>query len=197
MPEFTEKQIGQFIVNKEGRRDASGNLTYYNLPTGDGGGAYEVAGINVKYHPVKARELKSLIVEGKHKEAEEAAVDYVVEFTRSVKGWHPDVRVQCYLRDIAFNRGPTGCAKIFQQALKTAGSYSGELDGDVGPDTRAAASKHSAEDLLLRLLLARQWYERTVAGRSEGNKFWSGLVNRWIDAIQLCLSIGDLYAMKS
>jgi hypothetical protein len=197
MAEFTEKEIGQFIVNKEGRRDSQGRLTYYNLPSGDGGGAYEVAGINVKYHPDKARDLKALIVAGKHKEAEEAAVNYVVEFTKAVRGWHPDVRVQCYLRDIAFNRGPTGCAKIFQQALKTAGSYAGEVDGDIGPKTREAAAKHGAEDILLRLLLARQWYERTVAGRNEANKFWPGLVNRWIDAIQLCLSIGDPYAMKS
>lgn len=197
MPEFTDRELGQFIVNKEGRRDSKGRLTYYNLPRGDGGGSYEVAGINVKYHPQKARELKALIVAGKHQQAEDAAIEYIIEYTRKVADWHPDIRVACYLRDIAFNRGPTGAAKILQHALVTAGTLSGGIDGIVGPKTKAAASKHAAEDLLLRLVLSRQWYEREVVGRSESSKFWSGLLNRWIDAVQLCLQVGDPYAMKS
>jgi len=182
-------------VKKEGRFK-NGKLQYYNLPRGDGGGSYEVAGINVKYHPSKARRLKSLIVSGKNEQAYEEAVEYIIDYTRRVRDWHPDVRVQCYLRDMAFNRGPTGCAKILQHALKTAKSYNGEIDGKVGSVTRAAAKNHKAEDLLLRLVLSRQWYEREVVGRNEKSRFWAGLVNRWIDAVQTCLEIGDPYHSK-
>jgi len=196
MGNFTEREIGEFIVKKEGRFK-DGKLSYYELPRGDGGGSYEVAGINVKYHPSKARQLKSLIVQGKADQAYDEAVRYIIEYTRRVADWHPDVRVQCYLRDMAFNRGPTGCAKILQHALKTAQTYTGLVDGDVGPNTKAAAAKHSAEDLLLRLVLSRQWYEREHAGRDEGSRFWPGLVNRWIDAVQTCLEIGDPYNSKT
>ena len=34
------------IVNFEARRDSKGHLKVYNLPPEDGGGRYEVAGIN-------------------------------------------------------------------------------------------------------------------------------------------------------
>jgi len=196
MSEFSEQEIGEFIVKKEGRYDSQGRLQVYNLPSGDGGGSYEVAGINIKYHPKKARALKALIVKGEHDKAKQEAIDYIIDYTKRVAPWHPDIRVQCYLRDMAFNRGPTGCAKIFQHALKTARSYAGSIDGKVGDKTKAAAKKHKAEDLLLRLVLSRQWYEREVIGRSERSKFWAGLVNRWIDAVQTCLEVGDPHNSK-
>ena len=39
------------IVDYEARRDAEGHLKVYHLPSGDGGGEREVAGINDRYHP--------------------------------------------------------------------------------------------------------------------------------------------------
>ena len=57
--------------------------------------------------------------------------------------------------------------------------------------TKAASNRHAAEDLVLRLLLSRQAYERSHAGRSEESKFSRGLTNRWIDAVQFSLEFGD------
>lgn len=177
--------IGQFIVNREARRDSSGRLAVYRLPAGDGGGTFEVAGINDRYHEHKARQLARLIESGRHEEAEQVAVAYVEFYTLICEGWHPDPRVAEFLRDCVFNRGAGGAAKILQHAIGVT------IDGQAGPKTKAAAAKHAAEDLIFRLLLSRQWYERCVVGRNESSPFWSGLVNRWVDAAQFALKVGD------
>ena len=39
-------RIAESILNFEARRDRQGRLQVYKLPSGDGGGAFEVAGIN-------------------------------------------------------------------------------------------------------------------------------------------------------
>jgi hypothetical protein len=56
-------------LDSEARRDKQGNLRVYNLPAADGGGSYEVAGINDRYHPEAASKLKQLIGDGKQQEA--------------------------------------------------------------------------------------------------------------------------------
>lgn len=188
------REIGKFIVKMEGRRDSNGNLTIYKLPSGDGGGDFEIAGINDKYHFGEAMKLKKMIEEGKFEEAENEAIDYIIKYTNFHQDWHIDERVQVFLRDCRFNRGPTGAAKIFQHALKVANTYKGDIDGIVGPKTIEAASLHTAEDLLPRLLLSRQWYERVRIRRDENNTFWGGLTNRWVNAFQVALSIGNPYA---
>ncbi len=190
---MTTREIGEFILRVEGRFDPKGNLLIYKLPKGDGGGKFEIAGINDKYHPTQAKLLKSLIESGKHKEAKESAINYIIEYTNFYKPWHSDIRVQSFLRDCRFNRGPGGAAKILQHSLKVAETYTGEIDGDVGINTITASNKHTAEDLLPRLLLSRQWYERVIVGRNENSEFWSGLTNRWINAFQVSLSIGNPY----
>jgi hypothetical protein len=49
------------IVDFEARRDRNGHLKVYKLPAGDGGGTYEVAGINECYNKNTADVLVSLI----------------------------------------------------------------------------------------------------------------------------------------
>jgi lysozyme family protein len=85
--------------------------------------------------------------------------------------------VQFYLRDSVFNRGPTGAMKILQIAAKV------KADGAWGPVTRAAVEALSPTQLLSRLRVARENYERTVVGRNETSQFWKGLVNRWDNAL--------------
>lgn len=190
---MTRDEIGQFILNKEARRDSRGHLVVYHLPKGDGGGEFEVAGINDRYHETQAWTLRRLIEAGNFADAENEAREYLLQYTEVVVNWHPDMRVRAYLRDCAFNRGPGGAAVILQHALWTAGSYEMRIDGLVGPGTKAAARKHAAEDLVFRLTLSRQWYERYRAHRDETSQFWRGLVNRWVNVAQVCLSIGDGY----
>ena len=64
--------MGLAIVREFEGRYSAGKLQVYKLPPGDGGGAYEIAGINDRYHPSKAGQLKSFIELGMHEKAEAA-----------------------------------------------------------------------------------------------------------------------------
>jgi lysozyme family protein len=166
--------MAKAIVDFEARR-VNGKLTVYHPPANDGGGAYEVAGINVRYHPAQAAKLKALIEAGRADEAEIAAADFVLAYTEAAAAWTTDAGVEFYLRDAIFNRGPKGAARILQRALAV------KDDGEIGPITRSALARTSADQLLTKLRAARESYERDVVGYRAN--FWSGLVNRWDKAL--------------
>lgn len=183
-PTQARAATGKFIVDCEARRDAEGNLKIYRLPKADGGGSFEVAGINDRYHPEEAKHLAELINSGFTQDAEIRARDYILKYTGVVKGWHPSVAVEAYLRDTAFNRGPGGAAKILQRALGV------KIDGGVGPITKAAAAKVPAAQLLLDLRKARESYELKIAPPiGARKKFWSGLQSRWDKALRFAQSL--------
>jgi hypothetical protein len=165
----------QQIVNLEARRDAQGRIAVYSLPSGDGGGSYEIAGINEKYHPGMAKRLRQLINAGQHGQAETEAGNYIKQYTDPVAKHATNPGVEFALRDTAFNRGPTGAARILQKALGV------KVDGKIGPVTREALAKAEAnpKQFLQDFRQAREWYERTYAKRAPGNKFWRGLTSRW------------------
>ena len=173
-------RIAQWIVNAEARRDAKGRIALYKLPKGDGGGTFEIAGINDRYHPRVAEHLRELIHLGKHEAAESAAVEYIAGYTDAVSSWTHWTCVEAFLRDCAFNRGPGGAAKIYQLALEMA-----DMDGHVGPKTLAAAAKQESKiDILKALRSAREAYERRIAPPTgQRAKLWKGLVNRWNAAL--------------
>ncbi|WP_243359838.1 M15 family metallopeptidase [Fundidesulfovibrio terrae] len=177
------KKIAASILDFEARRD-QGRLQVYMLPDGDGGGTFEVAGINERYHPEEARLLAELINEGRFPEAEEAALEFIATFTDTVSSWSGCAAVESYLRDCAFNRGLRGAGRILQRALEV------KDDGVVGPVTRAALSEKETAPLplLKSLRVAREQYERDVVRRDESSKFWNGLVNRWNKAMAFAMS---------
>jgi len=161
------------IVDYEARRDAQGHLQVYHLPAGDGGGEREVAGINDRYHPEVLDRIEQLLSEGKYAEAEEVAAEHIMHYTDPVAMLSDVPAVQFALRDMAFNRGPTGAVKILQDALGLS------ADGIAGPKTKEALheAEHDPETLLGDLRAARERYERRT--RDESSKFWAGLSNRW------------------
>ena len=106
------KRMAMAILGFEARRDAEGHLAVYNLPADDGGGKYEVAGINDRYHKTEVDKLIGLIRAAKYQEAEDYAVEVIVDYTDLVAEWTNDAGVEFYLRDCTFNRGPTGAARI-------------------------------------------------------------------------------------
>lgn len=171
-----ELEIGQHILDVEARRDRNGRLDVYQLPSGDGGGTFEVAGINDRYHPQAAAKLADLIKRKKFTQAEQEAVEYILKVTDVAGGWARTPSAEAALRDTSFNRGPTGCARILQMSLDV------EVDGKVGPMTLAALQRAEREPraFLLRFREAREAYERKVAPPvGKRAKFWKGLVSRW------------------
>ena len=168
-----------FILDSEARRDKQGNLRIYNLPAADGGGSYEVAGINDRYHPEAASKLKQLIGDGKQWEAEEYIKAYLLDYTNVVADWTRNAAVEAFLRDTAFNRGPKGALRILQIALGVPD------DGKWGPITQAAMGKNTTTELLDKLRKARETYELRVAPPVGARKqFWTGLQNRWDNALK-------------
>jgi lysozyme family protein len=192
----TSNLAARFILLCEARRDTKdadhdGNtaeLVVYKLPRSDGGGTYEIAGINDRFHPDLAAKLKRLLDDNKDVEAEEAAVNYIAEFTNAA-GWSSIPAIEVFLRDCCFNRGPRGAARILQLALGVAD------DGTVGPKTRGALQKveatvQSQQKFIVALRQARETYERKVAPPiGERAKFWKGLVNRWDSAANYAESL--------
>lgn len=167
-------EVAQSIVNFEARRDAKGRLVVYQIPSGDGGGKFEVAGINDRYHRKEVTALKSMIAAGRHQEAEQRAVNYIATYTDAVAVWTTHPALEAFLRDCCFNRGAGGAAMMLQMALNVV------VDGAVGSKTLAASHAIREVDLALRhLRSARDQYERTVVGRGPRSKYWAGLVNRW------------------
>jgi lysozyme family protein len=171
-----EIAIGTHILDVEARRDRNGRLGVYKLPAGDGGGTYEVAGINDRYHPAAAARLRELIERKKFRQAEQEAIEHILKVTDEAGNWARSPSAEAALRDTAFNRGTTGCARILQMTLNV------EVDGKVGPLTLAALQRAEREPraFLLRFREAREAYELKVAPPvGKRAKFWKGLVSRW------------------
>ncbi len=174
------RRMMDFIVGAEARRDKMGRLRVYKLPAADGGGNYEVAGINDRFHPVAASKLRDLLAANRQGHAESYIRSYLLDYTSVVTKWTQHPAIEAFLRDSAFNRGPKGALRILQLALKVAD------DGKWGPQTKAAltAALKQPGALLQNLRTARESYEIRVAPPVGARaKFWQGLVNRWDKAL--------------
>lgn len=189
-------EMAKAIVNFEARRDAQGRLAIYNLPPGDGGGRYEVAGINERYHKAVCDELVELIRRGRHSEAELRAAEFIGSYTDKASTWTQNAGIEFYLRDTMFNRGAGGAAWVLQRAVGA------PTDRDVGPITLTAVrtAETQPRELLDKLRAAREAYERLK--RDETSIFWRGLVNRWNKARQIALSFmglpeSEVYALAT
>jgi lysozyme family protein len=145
----------------------------YRLPPGDGGGRYEVAGINERYHKEVCDDLVALIGAGRHTDADMCAAEFIAGYTDKAAAWTHNPGVEFFLRDCVFNRGPGGAAWILQHAVGA------ETDRQIGPITLAAAqaAEASPRDLIDALRASREAYERLR--RDETSRFWRGLANRW------------------
>ncbi len=180
-PADVKMRMGKAITLAEARRDARGQLAVYQLPANDGGGTYEVAGINDRYHPIEAAKLKAMIEAGRHQEAEDFVGQFTASYTDVADLWTVSWGIEFYLRDCVFNRGPTGAAKILQRALILLGDTVGPdgVDGDVGPNTMAAIGRQetNVDAMLTALRQAREDYEREDVGYRAN--LWNGLINRF------------------
>jgi hypothetical protein len=167
--------MAKHILDFEARFDKDHHLVVYKLPSNDGGGSYEVAGINEKYDGPEAAKLKQMLAERKFDAALAEAESYILQNTNPAASWTTDAGVEYLLRDCVFNRGAHGAARILQRACGV------KDDGQIGPISRAAIAKITPADLLTKLRAAREDYERNVVGYRAN--FWNGLVNRWNETL--------------
>jgi peptidoglycan hydrolase-like protein with peptidoglycan-binding domain len=179
------EEVAEWIVNAEARRDKQGKLRVYKLPAADGGGTFEIAGINDRYHPEVAEKLRGMIEEGRAYQAEGVARNYISRYTDVVQKWGVANAAEAYLRDCCWNRGPKGALRILQRAIGVAD------DGKFGPATKAAVREFCtfrALGQLKALCSARQAYEKRVAPPvGKRAAFWKGLLNRFDNAVTMAL----------
>jgi peptidoglycan hydrolase-like protein with peptidoglycan-binding domain len=175
------RRMAAAIINFEARRDNKGRLKVHKLLPEDGGGRYEVAGINERYNKETCDALVGLIEARRFDEAEALAIDFIAQDTDRASSWSNVPALEFFFRDCVLNRGGAGGARIVQRALGV------KDDGAVGAETRAAlaVAEQDAAGFLVKLRAAREDYERKVARRDETSPFWKGLVNRWNKAVEI------------
>jgi len=169
---------GLAIVDLEARRGADGNPILYELPKNDGGGKWEVAGINDRYHPEALADLRAMRPDRREAYAARYIEEYTLKYTKLDQVALRE-GTRFFVLDTTFNRGAGGSAMIVQQALKQL-NHSVIMDGKWGPQTRGQLAKADGETpslLLQKLRDSRESYERNVVGYRQN--LWGGMVNRW------------------
>lgn len=155
-------------VDFEGRKDKAGNLAVYELPSGDMGGSFEVAGINNRYHPQVAEALKNMDPALR----KDYAAKYIVDYTSPLTSKLPEA-YRPFFQDLAFNRGMGGATRFLQRAIGA------KEDGLLGPKTLDLLAQQNPRDVLRQVSLEQLNYERRLAEQNpERKKFLPGLENR-------------------
>lgn len=163
----------QYTVNWEGRKDKQGNLMVYQLPSGDGGGTFEVAGINDRFHPQAAKEIAALPPEQRAM----AAAKYIRAYTAPLVNQLP-AEMQGFAQDLAFHRGPSGATRFIQQGLADMG-FDIRPDGILGPKTLAALNQANLREVKKRAIVAYLDGEEAKArANPQRKKFLPGLESR-------------------
>lgn len=161
----------EFTFSSEARRDSQGRLKVYVPPSGDGGGAFEVAGITARYQPKEASRLRSLIQSGRHDEAEAMAKEFYRKRAEPFIRHTNNPGLQLQLTDTVHHRGEGGLRRILQRAT---GSRAKSYD-------KLISQLSAMEDPLEAFHQARQSYEWEEVDRGRGSrrKFRQGLQNRF------------------
>ena len=160
-------------VNWEARKDRQGNPIVYQLPAGDMGGKFEIAGINDHYHPEAFKAISALPAE----ERAEAAAEYIRSYTAPLVSQLPKP-MQAFSQDLAFNRGLGGAARYIQQGLRSLGQNVA-VDGKIGPKTLAAINNVQPRALMQAASQAQLNDEYSKAKANPARKaLLRGLENR-------------------
>lgn len=175
-------QASAKIISNEARFDKKGNLAIYKLPDGDGGGEYEIVGINQKNHSQEFNKLAGMLKDGKHQEAKEEAASYIDKKTSRVGELLQSSGVQhdgidYLLRDMCFNGGESFPARVIHRSLGIPDSKS--FNGDTGEAISSYLQSHSEEELLAVLKQGRDDLYRSIATNNpKKQKFLRGWLNR-------------------
>lgn len=178
----TAGDTASLIIGNEARRDKQGNLTIYKLPSGDGGGTHEIAGINNGSHPTEYAKLEALVKAGKHAEAEQEAKQYIMQYTRPVGNILQTAGVKSsginyFLRDMYFNGGEYGAVRVIHRALGVEDSK--KFNADTVESIKNYLQNHTEQQLLDLLKNARdRLYNSIASNNPEKKQFLSGWLNR-------------------
>lgn len=163
-----------FTFNREARLDSKGRLKVYNPPSGDGGGAFEVAGITARYQREEATRLRSLIQQGKHEQAKSEAKAFFRKRAEPFTKYAKQQGLQLQLADTVHHRGEGGLRRVLQRATgsksKSYATLIRQLDSD--PEALGKFNKARVDYELIEI----------DRGRSSRKRFKEGLLNRFAAA---------------
>jgi len=163
-PSIDDLPLPMQTVNWEARKDKQGNPIVYQLPAGDMGGKFEIAGINDRYHPEAFKAISALPAE----ERAEAAAEYIRSYTAPLVSQLPKP-MQAFAQDMAFNRGLGGAARYIQQGLRDLGQNVA-VDGKLGPKTLAAINNVQPRALMQAASQAQLNDEYSMARKNPARK---------------------------
>lgn len=161
-----------FIMQSE----SNGSLAVHKLPAGDGGGEYEVAGLNQRDDNAELQHVIALMKEGKRDEAMQYVAAAYVRKTQSTVDWlHArginNPAIEYMARDMAFNHGNGGARSILNRALAA------NKGGDV-------------TSLVTNIYTARAAKFKAIAANNPAKaKFLKGWLNRNDDMLANCLAL--------
>lgn len=164
------------------------SLRVMRLPEGDGGGAYEIAGICDGIEPKVFNSIKVELEAGNRDKAWDMCIDYVEKKTRNGQVWSPEnLAIEFFLRDIIFNMGDGGCVNVMQRTINYYGATKVVVDGAWGPKTKKAWEELLSIIVPVNLLLALarcrdQRYKAIATANSKKEKFLAGWYSRTLKA---------------
>ena len=132
--ELIRKDMAKKILNMEDYKiTGPDSLRVTRLPSGDGGGKWEIAGICDGIEPKEFNLIKSMLDRGDREAAWDECLRYVIANTEPLvaKGVAGSYPIEFMLRDMTFNMGTAGTTKVVQRMLDI------EIDGKWGKATQA------------------------------------------------------------
>lgn len=174
----SQKDIYNIMLSQEIRRDSSGRPMVYQLPAADGGGTYEVAGLNDKYNPAEAQALKAMIQSGAPTPAIEsfirAAYKQKTQFGANYLPPSHSQGLELFLRDCSLNHSERGVRTILARAVGTRRD-----DPALPAAIQKYISTHGERALLNKLSIARgAYYQSLIQANPARAIFADGWNNR-------------------
>lgn len=178
--ELVRKDMAKKILNMEDYKiTGPDSLRVTRLPSGDGGGKWEIAGICDGIEPKEFNLIKSMLDRGDREAAWGECLRYVLANTDPLvsKGVAGSYAIEFMLRDMTFNMGVAGTTKVVQRMLDI------DIDGKWGKNTQAKwadALLFWEEIVVLGMLdrACRARYRSIVGANPVKAKFLTGWMNR-------------------
>lgn len=173
-----ETSMYDVIMQQEIRRDKSGRPAIYNLPQADGGGDYEIAGLNQKSNPKELAHLRAMIENGAPTEKIEEYIRSVyktkTQYGADMLTYRHSQGIELFMRDCAMNHSPQGVRTIVANAVGV------RKDHPNLPQAIASfVHNHGEAALLQNLAIARaNYYSFLVTTKPDRKIFFQGWMNR-------------------
>lgn len=177
-PNPSDFNMYKALMGNEARRDKSGRIAVYYPSQADGGGAYEVAGINQKYHPKMAAKLKAMVESGATNEEIEAEVmAYYKAYTQQgadlVSIATQSKGIELFVRDCTLNHGLEGTGRVIRRALGLG------KDDNITPAITDFITRYGEQRFLEALVQGRaSYYAAIIQAKPEKQQFAKGWANR-------------------